>query len=71
MVLRKKGISSVVAIVFIILLSISSIVIVWVTVLPMIQKNTPKEMVSSGVSLSVETSQGFTAYDSIQKLLSV
>ena len=70
MVLRKRGVSAVVATVIIILISISSIAIVWISVMPLIQKSIPKE-ISSSVSLSIDTSQGFTAYDSQSKLLVV
>lgn len=69
MVKSKRGISAIVAVVLIILISVAGIGILWVSVFPMFKDNL--DMESSEVKVSIDTTGGYTFYDSSEKKLYV
>jgi len=69
MVMKKKGISTVVATVLIILLTVAAVAILWVAVIPMIKEKLAFSGLSGGVS--VVTSEGYTVYDPEKKIATV
>ncbi|MFH1522188.1 MAG: hypothetical protein ABIF18_04495, partial [archaeon] len=62
----KKGISAIVATVLIILITVASVTIVWVAIVPMIQESLVFSSLEGRVS--VVSSGGYTAYDSEKKV---
>jgi hypothetical protein len=67
--MKKRGISAIVATVLIVLISVASIGIVWVVILPML--NEDFEMTNIEVELSIVSSEGYTAWDQINRIASV
>ena len=65
----KKGISAVVATVLIILITVAAVSIVWAVVIPMIKNNISAPGTGEGVS--IDTSNGYTVYDSNTKIACV
>ena len=65
----KKGISAVVATVLIILITVAAVSIVWAVVIPMIKNNISASGTGEGVS--IDTSEGYTVYDSNTKIACV
>lgn len=62
--MQKKGVSAVIATVLVIMITISAVAIIWATVIPMI-KDSLTDSTSQQVSLSIETSSGYTVYDPV------
>jgi len=67
--MQKRGISSIIATVLIILITIAAIIIVWQVVIPLIKNNLLEN--TGFVQLSIDTSQGYTVWDSSQNKMSV
>jgi len=64
--MNKRGISAVVATVLIILITITSITIVWVSVIPLISESL--EFSSLEGRVNIVTSKGYTVYDSVKEV---
>lgn len=63
--MNKRGISAVVAVVLIILITVAAITIIWSVIIPLVKNiDATQEM----TDLSVSTSDGFTAYDKVNKI---
>ncbi|MCH7850244.1 MAG: hypothetical protein IH845_01225, partial [Nanoarchaeota archaeon] len=67
--MNKRGISAVVATVLIILITISSISIVWLMIMPLIRENLEFNSIERGVV--IVTSGGYTVYDPERKIAAV
>ncbi len=67
--MNNRGISAVVATVLIILITVAAISIIWVAVLPMLKERSSIDV--SQADLSIDTSSGYTTYDSKNNLLGV
>jgi hypothetical protein len=67
---NKRGISAVVATVLIILITVAAVAIIWTTIIPLI-KNSLSEIDVSQIDLKIDTSSGFTAYDTATGIGSV
>jgi hypothetical protein len=59
---NKKGVDAVVATVLIIMITVAAVAIIWSTVIPMI-KESASSATAEKVSLSIETSGGYTVWD--------
>ena len=64
---RKRGVSTIVATVLIILIVVAAIAIIWMVILPLLGVN----LGGSGGELSIITSEGYTVYDPTTGLASV
>lgn len=64
---NKRGVDAVVATVLIIMITVSAVAIIWATVIPMI-KNSLTDSTSQKVSLSIETTKGYTVFDPVTNL---
>jgi len=69
--LNKKAVSAVVATVLIIMITVASVGIVWAVIIPMVRDNLGSSIVCNDADVSIGTSQGYTCYDSTQKVVSV
>jgi len=67
--IKKRGISTIVATVLIILITIAAVAIIWAGVIPMIKDKVAFNEISGVVS--IVTSKGYTTYDSEKKIASV
>ena len=67
--MNKRGISAIVATVLIILITVSSVAIIWVAIIPMIQKKLVLD--EYDIQLGVDTYSGYTLYDSDNELATI
>ena len=67
MVMRKKGISAIVATVLIVLITVAAVAILWGAILPMFNEVD----ISNENAISIDTSGGYTLYDETQKIACV
>jgi flagellin-like protein len=68
---NKKGVSAVVATVLIIMITVAAVGLVWAVVIPMIKDNLGVSSSCKDIDISIDTSGGYTCYDSAQKIVSV
>lgn len=64
----KKGLSSVLAVIFIILLVVVAVAIIWISVLPLVRDNLK---ITNSEELSIITSEGWTVYDAQKEIACV
>jgi len=69
--MAKKSVGSVVATIFIILITFVAVVIIWQWVIPMIQNSIGLEMSCKDADISIEAFSGYTCYDSSENAISV
>jgi hypothetical protein len=67
---NKKGVDAVVATVLIIMITVAAVAIIWAVVIPMI-KDTATSATAEKVSLSIETSGGYTTWDASSEIATV
>ena len=64
--MEKKGVSAVVAIILMILITVAGVVIIWSVIVPLIKNNI--SIADLDGDLSIVTSEGYTAYDSVSEV---
>jgi len=67
----KRGVSAVVATVLLVMITVAAIGIIWVAIVPMIKESLLVGNVCKDVDISIDSSSGFTCYDSVNNLISV
>ena len=67
--MKKKGISAIIATVLVVLITVSSIAIIWIAIIPMIRDKL--DPIDTDVRFNVISSKGYTVYDSETKMFSV
>lgn len=69
MVIRKKGISAIVATVLIVLITVAAVTIIWTVIIPLLRSNLDIDDITT--RLDIDGENGYTAYDSETFLFSV
>lgn len=67
----KRGLSDIITTVMLISLTVVVVGIVWVAVMPMIRDRMGSSDYCMNADVSVETAQGYTCWDSVQKIIVV
>ncbi len=69
--MEKRGVSAVVATILIILLTVAAITIIWAAVIPMIQNSIGGSTACMNADISIDTSSGYTCFDSDDNVVGV
>jgi len=69
--MEKRGVSAVVATVLIILLTVAAVTIIWAAVIPMIQNSIGGSTACMNADISIDTSSGYTCFDSEDNVVGV
>lgn len=66
----SRGVSAVVAVVLIIMITVAAVAIIWAFIIPTI-KNSLEDSTSEKATLTIETAGGYTTWDEVQKIARV